>query len=182
MQASRRFNVFQTRVGVWMRVTRWSSLALLTSLVGVLALSGVTYLSWWTPAAGTSGSAVILTSGRVVFLRFGEPPLMSRPQFGAAHAGWRSPRLKCARTFTFTASSVEVMLWWLVAIGLVFAGVSWRAWRWLPPIRRRGRLEAGLCPRCSYDLRREMESGCPECGWNRDSTPPGPLADDRNRE
>ncbi len=28
--------------------------------------------------------------------------------------------------------------------------------------RRRGR-----CPRCSYNLRGDLASGCPECGWNR---------------
>jgi hypothetical protein len=28
--------------------------------------------------------------------------------------------------------------------------------------RRRGR-----CPRCGYDLRRDLAAGCSECGWNR---------------
>jgi len=28
--------------------------------------------------------------------------------------------------------------------------------------RRRGR-----CPRCGYDLRGQLDAGCPECGWNR---------------
>ena len=27
----------------------------------------------------------------------------------------------------------------------------------------------GHCPMCKYDLRGELEQGCPECGWNRDS-------------
>jgi len=30
---------------------------------------------------------------------------------------------------------------------------------------RRDRI--GLCPNCSYDLRGDLTSGCPECGWNR---------------
>jgi hypothetical protein len=25
----------------------------------------------------------------------------------------------------------------------------------------------GRCPRCAYDLRGDLKSGCPECGWNR---------------
>lgn len=29
-----------------------------------------------------------------------------------------------------------------------------------------------LCPECAYDLRGNLESGCPECGWRRE-----PLAD-----
>ena len=31
-------------------------------------------------------------------------------------------------------------------------------------IRRR----RGLCPACSYDLRRSVQEGCPECGWRRE--------------
>ncbi len=25
----------------------------------------------------------------------------------------------------------------------------------------------GMCPRCQYNLNHDLESGCPECGWNR---------------
>ena len=25
----------------------------------------------------------------------------------------------------------------------------------------------GKCPKCGFDLRGDLESGCPECGWNR---------------
>ena len=28
--------------------------------------------------------------------------------------------------------------------------------------------ESGRCVKCGYDLRGDMEQGCPECGWNRD--------------
>jgi hypothetical protein len=34
-------------------------------------------------------------------------------------------------------------------------------------IRSRLRLRAGQCPKCRYDLRGDLPSGCPECGWNR---------------
>lgn len=27
---------------------------------------------------------------------------------------------------------------------------------------------SGYCPMCKYDLRGDLDSGCPECGWNRD--------------
>ena len=36
--------------------------------------------------------------------------------------------------------------------------------------RRRRR---GHCPRCGYDLRHDLASGCPECGWNRQSAAVG---------
>jgi hypothetical protein len=38
--------------------------------------------------------------------------------------------------------------------------------------RRAARVRRGRCPRCAYDLRHEMDGGCPECGWNK---PEGPA-------
>ncbi len=38
------------------------------------------------------------------------------------------------------------------------------------PVRRALRLRRGHCPRCSYDLRANLPSGCPECGWNRNAS------------
>jgi len=29
------------------------------------------------------------------------------------------------------------------------------------------RARRGRCPRCGYELRGNMNAGCPECGWNR---------------
>ena len=36
---------------------------------------------------------------------------------------------------------------------------------WGRPARRR---TLGQCPECAYDLRGDLASGCPECGWNRE--------------
>ncbi|MCK4873747.1 MAG: hypothetical protein KAS72_13580 [Phycisphaerales bacterium] len=33
--------------------------------------------------------------------------------------------------------------------------------------RRFARRKRGRCPLCAYDLRGELDAGCPECGWNR---------------
>jgi len=33
--------------------------------------------------------------------------------------------------------------------------------------RRRQREKNGCCPQCAYDLRGDLESQCPECGWRR---------------
>lgn len=35
-------------------------------------------------------------------------------------------------------------------------------WAW-----RRVRRERGRCPACGYDLRGDLDGGCPECGWGR---------------
>lgn len=33
--------------------------------------------------------------------------------------------------------------------------------------KRLRRMRRGHCPRCDYDLRFKVGSGCPECGWRR---------------
>lgn len=38
-------------------------------------------------------------------------------------------------------------------------------------IKARVRKPAGHCPKCNYDLRGDLASGCPECGWNRSDKP-----------
>lgn len=48
--------------------------------------------------------------------------------------------------------------WWL-ALAAVARGVAY--------MRKRLVALSGLCPGCRYDLRGELATGCPECGWNR---------------
>ncbi len=36
---------------------------------------------------------------------------------------------------------------------------------------RASRSNHRYCPRCKYDLRGELFSGCPECGWRREDVP-----------
>lgn len=38
--------------------------------------------------------------------------------------------------------------------------------------RRTRRRSRGLCPMCAYDLRANLDAGCPECGWGRGDDPP----------
>jgi hypothetical protein len=50
---------------------------------------------------------------------------------------------------------------------VVFAGALWLAGALMVRGRRRGRLDNGKCPRCTYDLRATPAEGtamCPECG------------------
>jgi hypothetical protein len=37
----------------------------------------------------------------------------------------------------------------------------------LPLLKQTRRRRKGRCPRCAYDLKRDLEEGCPECGWRR---------------
>jgi len=52
--------------------------------------------------------------------------------------------------------------------GFVTNTVFYAAILWLPfgafALRRRRRIERGLCPKCAYDLRGSTGGACPECG------------------
>ena len=62
------------------------------------------------------------------------------------------------------------------AISLMLASMALLSLGWirdrLRARRARWALIAGLCPSCRYDLRGEMHSGCPECGWRRQDSAP----------
>lgn len=53
--------------------------------------------------------------------------------------------------------------------GLLYA-LPWFVLLLLPSLRQGCRLRRGHCPLCNYDLRANLPSGCPECGWNRAAT------------
>ncbi len=61
-------------------------------------------------------------------------------------------------------------IWPGFAINTLFYG----AILWLPlrspfALRRHTRRKRGLCVNCGYDLRGDLEHGCPECGWRREA-------------
>jgi len=51
-------------------------------------------------------------------------------------------------------------LFYAVLIGLLLVGASQG--------RARLRKARDRCPKCAYDLRGDLDTGCPECGWNRE--------------
>jgi hypothetical protein len=50
---------------------------------------------------------------------------------------------------------------------LLYGVILWLLFAATGMVRRRRRIERGLCPRCTYDLRGALADGCPECGWKR---------------
>lgn len=63
-------------------------------------------------------------------------------------------------------------LWPGLLTDIAFYGVLWLIAFNLPAfVRARTRRARGRCPRCAYDLQRNLAAGCPECGWARS---PGP--------
>ena len=47
-----------------------------------------------------------------------------------------------------------------IVLYLLARSGGWKRWR-----RRR----RGACLQCGYDLRGELDAGCPECGWRREA-------------
>ena len=59
-------------------------------------------------------------------------------------------------------------LWPGFAVNTLLYGII--LWLLIPGpfvLRRRIRIRGGRCPQCGYDLRGDLQRGCPECGWNR---------------
>lgn len=69
-------------------------------------------------------------------------------------------------------SSVTTIPFWVdyVALGgvvLLLLGVLVTGFSVIGVFKRNRLINVGKCPMCRYDLRGELDTGCPECGWNR---------------
>ncbi len=63
-------------------------------------------------------------------------------------------------------------IWSGLLLNVVFYAALWFALLTVPRfMHRRLLLRRGVCPKCRYDLRRDLAAGCPECGWGRGSEP-----------
>ncbi len=59
-------------------------------------------------------------------------------------------------------------IWSTFLANTLLYAAAWFAILWLPAVlRRKRRRHRGACLACGYDLRGKIETGCPECGWNR---------------
>ncbi len=54
---------------------------------------------------------------------------------------------------------INTLLYGALSFGLLFG---------LGAARRGLRKKRGRCPMCAYDLRGDLDAGCPECGWGRE--------------
>ncbi len=58
--------------------------------------------------------------------------------------------------------------WTGFALNTGFYGAFWTLpFIGLPLFKQHRRRRKGHCPHCNYDLKRDLEHGCPECGWGR---------------
>ena len=53
---------------------------------------------------------------------------------------------------------------------LFYAALLWLVFCGPLAVRRHIRRRRGRCLKCGYDLRGELDAGCPECGWGREET------------
>jgi len=61
-------------------------------------------------------------------------------------------------------------IWPGFVIDTLFYGVIWFGVPFgFTSAKRFIRIKRGRCPRCGYDLRGNLEAGCSECGWNRET-------------
>lgn len=84
-------------------------------------------------------------------------PEMNFEEFGNSFS---LPWAKLASDPIWRGLAINLAFWWLLAFGVL--SIPLRPW-----LRRR----KGRCPKCAYDLKRDFESGCPECGWGRGPQP-----------
>ncbi len=52
---------------------------------------------------------------------------------------------------------------------VVYAALLWVLYSTPFGLRRIIRRKRGHCIKCGYDLRGDLDAGCPECGWNREA-------------
>ncbi len=78
--------------------------------------------------------------------------------------GWEIPgRFAKSRTMPLA------VIWPGFLIDTLFYGAIWFGLFFAFGAARRGlRKKRGRCPLCAYDLRGDLDAGCPECGWNRE--------------
>ncbi len=63
-------------------------------------------------------------------------------------------------------------LWRGILANTIFFATAIPLTRYLIGMPRRVyRFNRGRCPRCAYDLAHDYRSGCPECGWRRETEP-----------
>jgi hypothetical protein len=64
-------------------------------------------------------------------------------------------------------------IWFGIVIDTLFYAAIWGGvWFGFVAGKRAIRRKRGRCPMCGYDLRRALEKGCSECGWQREGVAP----------
>lgn len=95
--------------------------------------------------------------------------------FERIEAGWP---LKCVETQSryprpifpgFIANTIIYAAIWFGFLSFVML-ILRRFWSYVLKSNRSERMRRGWCPLCSYDLRGRFDSGCSECGWQREAT------------
>lgn len=91
----------------------------------------------------------------------------SHPQIGVSWTVhfwvWERPKdIPGNMVHTFDSVGMREKVGNAAIIVLIGGGLTFLLLRWKAPTK-------GKCPKCDYDLRGDLSSGCPECGWRREN-------------
>ncbi len=95
------------------------------------------------------------------------PWILTYPPTGfsmpTAYWVWERPKdIKGGVVYTFDSVGMLKQIGNAAIIVLIAGGLTFLLLRWRGPTE-------GRCPKCDYDLRGDLSSGCPECGWQREA-------------
>jgi len=93
----------------------------------------------------------------------------TRLAFGDADGGWETRRVWRTRQGDIPISLPHRVLSDGFIINTLFYAAMWFGiFFGVGFVKRVLRRKRGRCVKCSYDLRGEFDTGCPECGWGRE--------------
>ncbi len=137
---------------------------------------------WYTSAQNRGGIWAITHENHYASFNLVTPqPLTVQQQEGIhtrfatrlQQGGWEPAEL--IRLARLGGGESERIVWFgythiiaVLSLGLVFvASLRWVP-LWLRDRRHTALIASRRCPICRYDMRTTFESGCPECGWQRE--------------
>ena len=107
----------------------------------------------------------------VEFVEVGWPlfAMQGMRSHGPDSLGWSHPRINAPNGRDLVAPLRP--LWPGFLIDTFFYGALWFGLFLGPGAAQRTiRRKRGRCVKCGYDLRGDLDTGCPECGWNRNES------------
>ena len=140
------------------RIAKWVGLVFSVAIVALAVASGWFYI-YWASSPPDERQVVSVVFQGVVGFAYLDPGRLAEG-WSLIHGRFWGWKWWIELDWGNSTRVVVIPLWMLLLV--VAAPTAW-LW-WLD--RRRPR--PGHCHKCGYDLRGNLEHGCPECGWRRE--------------